>query len=117
MACITETNSRRNIGSGRGKRGFKLVCAIYGKSTQLRQTVNRVELAIAPSRGESNMKCERCMSNEEGIYRVSSDVMDVRVCPACASEARRLRLAVERLEPDYGSRVSSSVEARLGFAH
>lgn len=63
------------------------------------------------------MKCERCMSNEQGIYRVSSDVMDVRVCLACAVEAQRLRLTVERLEPDYGSRVSSSIETRLGFAH
>ena len=63
------------------------------------------------------MKCERCMSNEEGIYRVSSDVMEVNVCPACALEARRLRLTVERLEPDYGRRVSSSVDTRLGFAH
>jgi hypothetical protein len=61
------------------------------------------------------MKCERCMSNEEGIYRVSSDVMDVNVCPACAVEARRLRLTVERLEPDYGRRVSSSVDAAPRF--
>jgi hypothetical protein len=56
------------------------------------------------------MNCERCMSNEEVIYRVSSDVMEVNVCPACAVEARRLRLTVERLEPDYGRRVSSSVD-------
>jgi hypothetical protein len=63
------------------------------------------------------MKCERCMSNEEGIYRVSSDVMELNVCPACALEARRLRLTVERLEPDYGRRVSSSVDTRLGVAH
>ena len=61
------------------------------------------------------MKCERCMSNEEGIYRVSSDVMEVNVCPACAVEARRLRLTVERLEPDYGRRVSSSVDAAPRF--
>ena len=61
------------------------------------------------------MKCERCMSNEEGIYRVSSDVMEVNVCPACAVEARRLRLTVERLEPDYGRRVSSSVDTAPRF--
>jgi hypothetical protein len=61
------------------------------------------------------MKCERCMSNEEGIYRVSSDVMEVNVCPACAVEARRLRLTVERLEPDYVRRLSSSVDAAPRF--
>ena len=61
------------------------------------------------------MKCERCMSNEEGIYRVSSDVMEMSVCPACAVEARRLRLTVERLESDYGRRVSSSVDAAPRF--
>ena len=57
------------------------------------------------------------MSNEEGIYRVSSDVMEVHVCPACAVEARQLRLSVERLELDYQRRVSSSVDVALGFAH
>jgi hypothetical protein len=61
------------------------------------------------------MKCERCMSNEEGIYRVSSDVMELNVCPACAATARRLRLTVERLEPDYGRRVSSSVDVAPRF--
>ena len=61
------------------------------------------------------MKCERCTSNEEGIYRVSSDVMEVNVCPACAVEARRLRLTVERLEPDYGRRISLSVDAAPRF--
>lgn len=58
------------------------------------------------------MKCERCISNEEGIYRVSSDVMEVNVCPACAVEARRLGLTVKRLERDYYERrVSTSVDA------
>ena len=63
------------------------------------------------------MNCQRCMSNEEASYRVSSDVMEMNVCPACAVEARRLRLTVERLEPDYGRRVSSSDGRLLGFAH
>lgn len=58
------------------------------------------------------MKCERCISDEEGIYRVSSDVMEVNVCPACAVEARRLGLTVEKLERDYYERrVSTSVDA------
>ena len=57
------------------------------------------------------MNCQRCIVNEEAIYRVSSDVMETNVCGACAAEARRLRLTVERLEPDYGRGVSSSVDA------
>jgi hypothetical protein len=61
------------------------------------------------------MKCQRCMSNEEASYRVSSDVMETNVCGACALEARRLRLTVERLEPDYGRRVSLSVDAAPRF--
>ena len=58
------------------------------------------------------MKCERCISNEESIYRVSSDVMEVNVCPSCAMEARRLGLTVNRLNPAYYERrVSTSVDA------
>jgi hypothetical protein len=57
------------------------------------------------------MKCQRCMSDEESTYRVSSDILETNVCGACAAEARRLRLTVKRLEPDYERRVSSSVDA------
>jgi len=55
------------------------------------------------------------MSNEESIYRVSSDVMELNVCQVCAVEARRLRLTVERLEPDYGRRFVSSVDTAPSF--
>jgi hypothetical protein len=43
------------------------------------------------------MKCQRCMRGEEATYRVRSDVIDMKVCAACADEARRLGLAVEAL--------------------
>jgi hypothetical protein len=43
------------------------------------------------------MKCERCCRREEATYRVRSDVIDMKVCAACADEARRLGLAVEPL--------------------
>ena len=56
------------------------------------------------------MNCQRCMSNEEASYRVFSDVLEMNVCSACAVEALRLRLTVERLEPAYGRRVSSSMD-------
>jgi hypothetical protein len=54
------------------------------------------------------MNCQRCMGNEEASYRVSSDVLEMNVCPACAVEALRLRLTVERLQSAYVRRVSSS---------
>ena len=44
------------------------------------------------------MKCQRkCLSGEEASYRVRSDLIDIKVCAACADEARRLRLTVEAL--------------------
>ena len=43
------------------------------------------------------MKCQRCLSGEEASYRVRSDLIDMKVCAACADEARRLRLTVEVL--------------------
>jgi hypothetical protein len=43
------------------------------------------------------MKCQRCVGGEEATYRVRSDVIDMKVCAACAAEARRLGLAVEPL--------------------
>jgi hypothetical protein len=43
------------------------------------------------------MKCERCLSmdGKNAEFRVRSDVIDLKVCPRCASEARALGLAVE----------------------
>jgi hypothetical protein len=35
------------------------------------------------------------LRGEEAIYRVRSDVIDMKVCAACAAEARRLGLVVE----------------------
>jgi len=43
------------------------------------------------------MKCERCRGREEAAYRVRSDVIDMKVCAACAAEAMRLGIAVEVL--------------------
>ena len=45
------------------------------------------------------MKCERCLSTDgrNAEFRVRSDVIDLEVCPKCANEARKLRLAVEPL--------------------
>jgi hypothetical protein len=45
------------------------------------------------------MKCERCLSTDgtNAEFRVRSNVIDLEVCPKCANEARKLRLAVEPL--------------------
>jgi len=46
------------------------------------------------------MKCQRCIEGKEVRYRVYSDVMDLKVCRSCATEARSLRLTIELLHPD-----------------
>jgi hypothetical protein len=45
------------------------------------------------------MRCERCnsMSGEEAVFRVRSDIIDLKVCCRCATEAENLRLQVEPL--------------------
>jgi hypothetical protein len=42
------------------------------------------------------MKCERC-SRDQATYRVYSETINMKVCRACAEEARRLGIAVELL--------------------
>jgi hypothetical protein len=44
------------------------------------------------------MKCERCLKGEEAKYRVHTDIIDMKVCAACAEEAGRLGIAVEALD-------------------
>lgn len=46
------------------------------------------------------MKCQRCIEAEEATHRVYSDVMELRVCSACAAEAAILRLGIDLLPPD-----------------
>ena len=43
------------------------------------------------------MKCQRCCRHEEARYRVHSELIDIKVCGACAAEAGRLGIAVELL--------------------
>jgi hypothetical protein len=43
------------------------------------------------------MKCERCWRGEEAKFRVHTDIIDIRVCAACADEARELGIAVDVL--------------------
>jgi hypothetical protein len=57
------------------------------------------------------MKCQRCCGREEASYRVRSDVIDMKVCAACAAEARRLGIAVE--VPGGGERKGNPEESEL----
>jgi hypothetical protein len=41
--------------------------------------------------------CERCVSGEVAQYLVSSDEIRMKVCAACAEEARKLGLTVKPL--------------------
>ena len=58
------------------------------------------------------MKCQRCLEGKEAKYRVYSDVLDMKVCSACAAEAYTLRLAVELLYPDETSRDTANGYAK-----
>ena len=44
------------------------------------------------------MLCQRCLNDEEALYRVYSDIMDIVVCPSCADDARRLEIPVVFLD-------------------
>jgi len=46
------------------------------------------------------MKCQRCLSlrGEEATYRVFTELIDMKVCAACADEARKLRIHVALLD-------------------
>lgn len=46
------------------------------------------------------MECQRCLTGKEAKYRVYTDLIDVKVCEACADEARRLGITVEVLDPE-----------------
>jgi hypothetical protein len=44
------------------------------------------------------MECQRCSTGKEAKYRVYTDVINMKVCAACAEEARKLGIAVEVLD-------------------
>ena len=47
----------------------------------------------------SEMKCERCViDGAQATYRVFSGIIHMKVCAACADEARKLRINVEPLD-------------------
>ena len=44
------------------------------------------------------MKCERCLRGEEAKFRVHTDMINMKVCVACAGDARKLGIAADPLE-------------------
>jgi hypothetical protein len=44
------------------------------------------------------MECQRCLTGEEARYRVHSDIIDMKVCEACAGAALELGLVVEAFD-------------------
>ena len=51
---------------------------------------------------EIPMECQRCLLGKEAKYRVYTDIIDMKVCTACADEARKLGIAVEPLDDGKG---------------
>ena len=41
------------------------------------------------------MKCQRCGNNREAEFRVVSDILDIKVCADCATQARTIGLSLE----------------------
>jgi hypothetical protein len=46
------------------------------------------------------MNCERSLRGEEARYRVYTDAMEIDACAACAGEARKLGVTVERMSQE-----------------
>jgi len=59
------------------------------------------------------MECQRCLLGQEAKYRVYTDIIDMKVCAACADEARRLGIAVEVLDGGEGKNNGAKSEPKL----
>jgi len=62
------------------------------------------------------MECQRCLTGKEAKYRVYSDIIDLKVCEACADAALQLGLAVEALD-DGGKKERCKRALRSGHVH
>jgi hypothetical protein len=110
---MTEIGSRGKIGTGHSKLGSRSGCVISERRNTyfraktdhilnwLRRVVantNEGQSHRRPAFKEIPMECQRCLLGKEAKYRVYTDVIDMKVCAACADEARRLGIAVEPLD-------------------
>jgi hypothetical protein len=71
-------------------------------------------LEMARGKRRDTVICERCISGEEAMYVVSSDVIHMRVCAACAEEARKLGLTVTTRERPPVARGALRFQMKLG---
>jgi hypothetical protein len=110
---MTEIGSRGKIGTGHSKLGSRSGCVISERrnryfSVKTDDILNWLRRVVANTRKDSRigdqpfkeipMECQRCLLGKEAKYRVYTDVIDMKVCAACADEARRLGIAVEPLD-------------------
>ncbi len=66
------------------------------RKTAVRQ--QRVPAQTADLRGDSEHgSCRRCLWGGEALYRAFTDTINMKVCTACATEARKLGISVHRL--------------------
>ena len=57
------------------------------------------EKTLMPLECRSEMKSDRCViDGAQATYRVFSGIIHMKVCAACADEARKLRINVEPLD-------------------
>jgi len=61
------------------------------------------------------MECQRCLTGKEAKYRVYTDLIDMKVCEACADEARRLVIAVEVLDREKKKTTERFASASFPF--
>src|SRR6266571_568638 len=117
VVCITEIASPHTVGNGlrgRGCKGGYIIserlngyCHESPTKPVSHSLVWSVDIQQEPVQatvrlGSREMNCQRCLSGE-GAYRVHTDAIDMKVCAACAAEARRLGIAVEVLVGGEGS--------------
>jgi hypothetical protein len=59
------------------------------------------------------MKCQRCGNDKEAEFRVVSDILDIKVCADCATEARKIGLSLEIVKIDKANNERAASNARL----
>src|SRR5439155_16197181 len=76
---------------------LKKQTGVKGPPTQRSGSLREGHVQAALRLNDTRMKCQRCLSGKEAIYRVYSDALDTVVCAACADEAWKLGIGVESL--------------------
>jgi hypothetical protein len=66
-------------------------------------------IGLSAGNWDESMNCQRCLRAVKAVYRAYNDVIDLRVCAACASEAWWMGLRIEILDqrPTHHQRLVS----------